>query len=182
MKKLFFLLSIHLMVLSCAQTYPLNTYTAVPSNSYIKDINNELVPYEGIWKGTWNSKTIYIYFKRIKKLQDHLNNNPYYKDVLVGRFKIVDSNGLILFDDSQLPDNETKIEGIRFFTIPNKRYSLLYMDSDPCGITGDIYINFIDSTQTKLNWKFIDTTEFLPGTCLNPYTQILPSEILLLKQ
>ena len=51
MKKLI-LFTILMTGLSCkAQIYPLTTATDVPSDSYIKDINNELPAFEGTWKG-----------------------------------------------------------------------------------------------------------------------------------
>jgi hypothetical protein len=56
-----FLLTIILLSFSCKaqQTYPLNTdYETVPNYSYLKDTNNEPVPYIGTWK---------TYFKKIKK-------------------------------------------------------------------------------------------------------------------
>lgn len=174
------------MFLSCAQIYPLNTNTDVPTDAYIKDVNNELVPYEGTWKATWNNKTIYVYLTRIKKYLDHKENNPYYKDVLVGKFKVLDNSGNILFDNTALPDNDTKIEGTRFFSIPNKRYSLFYYDSDICHSTGDIYISFSDNIFNQLNWKFIDTTDIITPDCpyysTNPFPQPLPANIVLIKQ
>ena len=186
MKKIIILITLHSLFLSCAQIYPLNTNTDVPTDAYIKDLNNELVPYEGTWKGTWNNKTIYLYLKRIKKLLDHKENNPYYKDLLVGKFKVVDQNGLILYDNTNLPDEDTKIEGGRFFTIPIKQYYLFYIDPDICNMTGGIYINFINGNQTQLQWKFSDTTDIITSDCpyynANPFPQPLPINIVLIKQ
>lgn len=186
MKKLVILIALHSLFMSCAQVYPLNTYSEVPNNAYIKDIDNDLVPYEGTWKGTWNDKIIYIYFKRIKKLLDHKENNPYYKDVLVGKFKVSDISENVLFDNTNLSDNDTKIEGTRFFTIPNKRYSLFYFDADICGMSGDIYVNFLNGNFTQLNWKFVDTTDIITSACpyynTNPFPEPLPANIILTKQ
>ena len=59
------IITILLFTLSCkSQTYPLRTYTDVPDNSYLQDINNELNDYIGTWKATWDSKTIYIYISK----------------------------------------------------------------------------------------------------------------------
>lgn len=186
MKRLIMLIAFHSIFLSCAQVYPLNTYSDVPNNAYIKDIDNELLPYEGTWKGNWSNKTIYVYFKRIKKYLDHKENNPYYKDLLVGKFKVMDQNGLILYDNTNLPNEDTKIEGGRFFTIPIKQYYLFYIDPDICNITGKIYIDFVSNNQTQLNWKFIDTTDIITSSCpyynSNPFPEPLPENIVLTKQ
>lgn len=186
MKKIFILIALQSVFLSCAQIYSLNTYSDVPNDAYIKDINNELVPYVGTWNGTWNNKTLSVQFKRIKKYLDHRENNPYYKDVLIGKFKVLNSSGNILFDNTNLSDNDTKIEGTRFFTIPNLRYSLFYFDNDICGISGDIYINLINGSSTQLNWKFVDTTDIITSDCpyynSNPFPEPLPKSIVLTKQ
>lgn len=186
LKKIIILLALHSILLSCAQVYPLNTYSEVPDNSYIKDINNELVPYEGTWKGTWDNKTILISFKRIKKYQNYDLNNPYYEDLLIGKFKILNSSGNILFDNTNLPDNNTKIDGLRFINQPNVRYKLYYFDNDICGISGDIYINFMSGNLAQLNWKFVDTTDIITPDCpyynANPFPEPLPKNIILDKQ
>ncbi|MGO4710690.1 DUF6705 family protein [Chryseobacterium sp. 2TAF14] len=186
MKKLIILLAFHSLFLSCAQVYPLNTYAEVPNNAYIKDINNELVPYEGIWKGTWNSKTIFISLKKIKKQFNYNDNKDYYRDLLVGKFKVLDSSGNILFDNTNLPNDDTKINGLRFLTQPNIRYKLYYFDNDICGMTGDIYISFLNGNFNQLNWKFIDTTDIITSSCpyynSNPFPEPLPANIVLTKQ
>ncbi|HBV16852.1 MAG TPA: hypothetical protein DEB71_16125 [Chryseobacterium carnipullorum] len=169
-----------------AQTYPLRTYTEVPINAYIKDLDNELVPYEGIWKGTWNGKTVFIYLKRIKNYFTHLENKPYYNDILIGKFKILNSNGTILFDNSILSDENVKIKGSRFFSVPNIRYTLNYADPDLCNTSGNIIINFIDSSKTQLNWKLNLGSNMITTDCQYyntiPFPQALPKEIILTKQ
>ncbi len=185
--KSIFLFILFVIAISCtAQVYPLRTFTDIPENAYIKDLNNELIPYEGTWKGTWDNKTIFIYFKKIKKHMNHKENNPYYKDILIGKFKVINSNGQVLFDNTNLSDNDAKIEGTRFFSIPYKRYSLFYLDPDICNSTGDILIKFLNNTSTQLDWKFSDTTDVTDSSCqyydANPFPQPLPKEIILTKQ
>jgi len=174
------------MAVSCtAQIYPLRTYSEVPSNSYIKDINNELVPYEGIWKGTWDGKTIFIYLKKVKAYFTHLENSPYYNDVLKGKFKVLDSNGNILFDNSNSSDENSKITGNRFFSAPYNRYNLSYSAPDLCNTTGTINITFTDATKTKLDWKYFYRNEIVTKDCPYYNTEIpqpLPKEITLTKQ
>ncbi|MCL8537065.1 DUF6705 family protein [Chryseobacterium gallinarum] len=185
MKNLFLFILFCISISCNAQTYPLRTYTEVPPNAYIQDTNNELVPYEGTWKGTWNGKTVFIYLKRIKDYFTHLENKPYYKDILVGKYKILDSNGAILFDSSNLSDENAKIKGARFLSIPNTRYILNYIDSNLCNTSGNVSINFTDTTKIKLNWKLNFDSKMITTDCQYYNTgipEVLPKEIILTKQ
>ncbi len=151
MKKLF-ILAIFGLIISCkAQTYPLRTFTEIPENAYLKDTNNELNSYTGTWKATWNNKTIYITLKKMTNTYDTVFK--YYRDFLIGKFKVVDNNGKVLFDNTNIEDGKAKIEGIGFRKKDGK-YSLIYIDRDLCGITGNVTINFTDSTKTKLQWIY----------------------------
>lgn len=142
-----FLLVLVIITISCrAQTYPLRTYRInFSKNSYVTDTNNELPQYEGVWKATWNNKTIFIAFKKIKLYLDHNIGSEYYKDVLIAKFKVLDNSGNILFDNTNVADNKAKIEGGTFRKKDDK-YSFSYIDNDLCGITGYIMINFTDSS------------------------------------
>lgn len=104
------LISLISLALSCnAQTYPLRNFSDIPENSYEKDTNNELPAYEGIWKGSWNNKTIYVSIKKITN--KYSNTLKYYTDCLIAKFKVTDSNGLIIFDNTNLSDDQAKIKG-----------------------------------------------------------------------
>ncbi|MGL6128449.1 DUF6705 family protein, partial [Chryseobacterium artocarpi] len=95
MKNIFLFILLSISISCTAQTYPLRTFTDIPENAYLKDLNNELNYYAGTWKGIWNNKTIYIIFKKNTYTYD--NVLKYYKDNLIGKFKVLDSNGNILF-------------------------------------------------------------------------------------
>ncbi|MEC3875792.1 DUF6705 family protein [Chryseobacterium salviniae] len=184
MKKIFLSTIIFLSVQCKAQIYSLRTYgIEFPQNSYVKDTNNELPAYEGIWKGIWNNKTIFVTFKKITNEYD--KDFEYYRDFLIAKFKVINSNGLVLFDNTLLPDSKAKILGGRFRKTDNK-YSLIYIDPDLCSMSGNIYINFTDATQTKLNWKAVYGWDLLTESC--PYydsptfPEPLPYEIILIKQ
>ncbi|WP_366935800.1 DUF6705 family protein [uncultured Chryseobacterium sp.] len=172
------------IVISCtAQIYPLRTHgIEFPKDSYQKDIDNELLPYEGTWKGTWDNKTIFIYFKKLTNQYD--NVFKYYRDYLIAKFKVLDSNGNVLFDNTNLTDDKAKIWGGGFKKVDDK-YSLVYNDSSLCNTSGTITINFTDSTKTKLDWKYFYRNEIITSDC--PYyntsiPQPLPKEIILTKQ
>ncbi len=185
MKNILLIILFSTAVSCTAQIYPLRTYTEVPPNAYIKDLDNELLPYEGTWKGTWSGKIIYIYIKKDKSYFTHLENRPYYNDILRAKFKILNINGSILFDNTNLSFGNSKIVGNRFFSTPNNRYMLTYSDPDLCNTTGTIYISFTDPTKTTLEWKYNNHNEIITDDC--PYyttelPQPLPEEIVLTKQ
>ena len=161
-----------------AQTYPLRTFTEIPENAYLKDTNNELPAYEG----TWDNKTIYITFKKVTNKYD--NVFKYYRDYLIGKFKVLDNSGNILFDNTNLNDDNAKIFGSGFKKVDDK-YSLIFSDPDLCHTSGIININFTDPTKTKLNWKYFYRNEIVTVDCPYYNTEIpqpLPKEIVLTKQ
>lgn len=175
------------MIISCkAQTYQLRTYTTVPSGSYIKDLDNELIPYVGKWTAQWNGKNFTIDLKKIKKYFTHLDNNPYYMDVLIGKFKVMDSSGMVIFDNTSISDDNAKIVGGKIFDPNSTKYSLRYIDPEICGMNGLIMINFTNAAKTQLNWKFSDMTDIISPDCSyynsNPFPEPLPKNIVLIKQ
>ncbi|MFC4162062.1 DUF6705 family protein [Epilithonimonas zeae] len=165
MKKIILLIIVNIFLSCNAQEYPLRTYgIEFPKDSYLKDTTNELSQYEGVWKATWSNKTIFITLKKIKYYKDFLDSRAYYADILIGKFKVSDNNGNILFDNTNIIDDKAKIKGTNFGKSDNK-YSLFYIDRDLCGITGDIIINFIDSAKTKLQWIYSKDTNWIDTDC-----------------
>ncbi|KAB1229800.1 DUF6705 family protein [Chryseobacterium viscerum] len=182
MKNIFLIILLNISVSCMAQIYPLRTFTDIPENAYEKDTNNEFKDYVGIWKGTWNNKTIFLTFKKITNQYD--NVFKYYRDYLIVKFKVIDNNGNILFDNTNLADDKAKIYGGGFKKIHDK-YSLIYSDPDLCHTSGTININFMDSSKTKLDWKYFYRNEVVTVDCPYYNTEIpqpLPKEIVLTKQ
>ncbi len=184
MKTKFLIIALFISIIFCkAQTYPLRTFTEVPENAYLKDTNNELQYYVGTWKGTWNNKTIYITFKKITN--QYNPNLKYYKDFLIGKFKVMDSNGQILFDNTSISDNDAKITGGKFRKVDDK-YSLGYIDPDICNMMGSILINFTSPTKTQMLFAFSDWTDIITPDCpyynANPFPEPLPKNIILTKE
>ena len=173
-----------LITFSCkSQIYPLRTYTDVPDNSYLKDTNNELNDYIGTWKATWNNKTIFIYIsKEINKYKLYT-----YMDYLIIKFKVTDVTGTVLFDNTNLPNDDVKIVGGNFKELANK-YFLSYVDPDLCMRSGIIVINFTDSSKTQIKWVFsesenwIDQNCFYYGTPLAQRPEAIPQNAIFIKQ
>ncbi|MDF2553787.1 MAG: hypothetical protein K0R77_3062 [Chryseobacterium sp.] len=167
---------------------PLRTYTDIPEDAgyYMKDTNDELSAFEGTWKGTWNNKTLFITFKKI--IYRYNTTLKYHADIIIGKFKTVDSNGNILFNNLQLTDNDAKVRGVGFQNITNK-YIMSYTDNDICGMSGTIYISFANAAKTQLNIYFDQRNQILDTDCYfynyspDQYPEPLPKDnIILTKQ
>ena len=181
-----FLLMLTIMSISCkAQTYSLKSHVETPENAYLKDIENALPDYEGTWKGEWNGKIIYVTFNKIT--HKYIASLNQFYDLLIGRFKVTNLNGTILFDNTNLSDDDVKIEGMRFRKVDGK-YSLIYIDKDLCGRSGGILINFTDATKTQLQWKYWQDENWIGKDCFYhgwaqaDVPQPLPNNIVLTKQ
>lgn len=177
---------------------PLRTFTDIPKDEcyYMKDTDNELQEYEGTWVGNWNNKTLLITFKKITEKYDASRN--YHKDYLIAKFKILDTNGNILFDNTSVSDDNAKIKGSSFAKTGAKAgptidiggyYSLLYSDPSLCRLWGFVYIKFANPAKTQLLWKFNQRRQTIFPDCYyynyptTQYPKPLPNEdIILTKQ
>lgn len=156
--------------------------TTFPEGSYQKDTNNELWSFEGTWEGEWDDKTVFITFKKLTK--QYNEDSKYYRDYLIGKFKVVDDRGRILFDNTYIDDAQAKIKGHSFKRYGD-RYSLSYIDPDLCSISGSIDIKFTDASKTELDWNLSYGCNMLTSACKYYHTGIpdsLPEEITLTKQ
>lgn len=173
-----FLLSIILLSFSCKaqQTYPLDTdYETVPNYSYLKDINNELVPFIGTWKATFDNKEITIKLDKVDHHYKKLGTNMYYKDVLFMRYNITNSQGTVIKSTMNLQVTQSGINSSTLF--PNQILSFYYIGGDCRFGWGGISLKLVDPTHLK--WWYrpegviltnincpngADTTIYLPKT------------------
>lgn len=166
-----------------SQNYPLRTYTALPPNAHLKDTFNELKAYEGVWKGTWENKSLFI---TLKKANDFYKEGlGWYADILVAKFKVINNlNGSILYDNTNLPDRPAKILGGKVRKLDDK-YSLNYLDNDLCGYNGYVTIDFANQSKTLLNFNFSAGEWLLAPSCPfynSDFVSPLPNSILLTRQ
>ncbi len=69
---------------------PISSYD-YPNGAYLKDVNNELSYWEGAWEGTINNKKYtFVFTKFIQYLKGDTNSNYYYRDEILGKYKVVD--------------------------------------------------------------------------------------------
>lgn len=163
-----------LVVLSCKaqQTYPLNTdYTAIGDYSYLKDLNNELDPYIGTYKTSFNSEEITIFITKESHKLIELTKNKFYRDVLSVRYIIKNSSGMILQDTQNmiLQPNQS------YFTIYSTRINpyhnlvMLNYSGTNCGIGwGSIYLKKLNATQ--ISWTYNPNSSLVDSATCPPST------------
>ena len=113
-----------------------------------------------------------------------MDSRSYYADILVGKFKILDNNGNIIFDNTSSIDDKSKIKGSDFRKKDNK-YSLSYLDMELCGRNGYVTIQITDATKTKLEWKFSEGDVMIDSGCFyhdQTWPETLPKNVILTKQ
>lgn len=131
------------------QILSMNTQGMHVENVYYKDLANELDPYEGTWQGTFNNQIFVITFTKVK-LHDNIGN--YDQDRIIGKYKMLDTNGNTLYSTYSFTNNNAKIISLGFVEQTN-RNKLRLMFSDLC-IDGEIHINFYNPQKTQIRWKY----------------------------
>lgn len=115
-------------------TVPFNTLTQnIQSGTYIKDMNDEFLPYVGTWKGVLNNKEYTFVFQVFTQ---HLFTNPsgfyYYMDILKAKYEVKDiTTGTILFTTmSAINYDDFYILGLG--TPDNGRLDFYFTDTPNC--------------------------------------------------
>ncbi|WP_315094519.1 DUF6705 family protein [Chryseobacterium timonianum] len=171
-----FILTINLI--SCkGQILPLNTaFSTIPNGAHLKDTNNELNPYIGIYKANFNGNEVTIFItKQENKLEESAKKN-YYMDALIVKYIVKNSTGVTLQDTQN--NNLYNIELYSIGTTPSQGIINFIYSGTNCSVGwGDIRLKKINSTQ--LSWEYrpddivttaskcpptLDTKIYLPET------------------
>ncbi|WP_419870600.1 DUF6705 family protein [Chryseobacterium sp. CT-SW4] len=191
MKNLFLIILTIFSFCLKAQEYPLNTSPSdIPDNAYLKDMNNELDKYVGLWKGTWNGKTLYIQFKKVKDYSSIPGDtHPYYKDRIFGERKIIAADGTVEIDRITNFDNSNpEFSGIGNSTRNANWKRLSFYPENMCGKWGVLDITSFTGTQMTLHFEYMPS--FYKEDCIhNAYVAQhgdfpinFPKDIVLTKQ
>lgn len=150
-------------------TFPMNTFPA-PNGSYIKDFDNELNPYIGIWNTDFNGKRITITItKELKKRfkQPDLTSN-HFRDALIIKYsvdEIFKSGSTLHIADNFDATSDESNNFIASFAVIEIGVKFYYTGTN-CGVGyGEIILKQKSSNQ--FNWSFhpvstIITTENCP--------------------
>jgi|SRR5690606_21891201 len=138
MKKLIILIIICAGIqqgLSQSPVYPWNTeWDAVEDNAYIKDTQNQLLPYTGTWVYTNGNKKVTIKLQRI--MYYYTSGKKHFMDKIAGRYK-VENGSTVVFSDWDLNFASANLSGVRIYE--NKLYGS-YFDAGNCRILSDVKI------------------------------------------
>ncbi|MYY43882.1 DUF6705 family protein [Elizabethkingia anophelis] len=170
MKKIIFLTVLLLSLYIQAQTISItDTPKKIPSGIYLKDMDNTLPLFSGMWVANFDGKQIILDISnRIDKYLKELSVN-YYSDVLFIRYAIKDSNGNQL--TSTMDRAITNANIISTYPSKDRKRIGFYYRGEACGIgNGLIGLTIIDESHIK--WEFsplgglIDTSQcsdYSPG-------------------
>ena len=153
--------------------YPISTFsTDIPAGSYIKDLNNDLDNFVGIYVATFNGNFIYLNIgKEVKKTLNKKSNFVYYRDQLVITYEVKNGLGQILQSTLVTNSNINKIYSIYFNKIDN--IMMMHYIGTNCSVGwGTIELKKINGFQ--LNWTYYPNSSVLtnincPG---NPDTNV----------
>lgn len=173
MKNIISIFALALSLVSCKAQLPLMTALSnIPQNAYVKDTNNILSPYSGIYRANYQGNEITFFInKEENKFMDY-GNKKFYRDALNVKYIVRNSLGAVLQDTKN--DNNTKIE--IFSTMPRSiDNSILFTYSGTnCGVGwGKIILKKINDNQ--LSWEYLPNDTILdsntcpPGTDINIY-------------
>ncbi|WP_309843363.1 DUF6705 family protein [Chryseobacterium sp. SLBN-27] len=166
-----------MLVKAQQQIIPLETKGWHVAGAYYKDLNNDLDPYVGTWQGIFEGKTFIITFFKYKYYN---SMGDYYKDRLMGRYKMLDANGNQLYSTYNLPVEKAKVSSLGFVN-STKTILRLYF-SDLC-IEGIIALNFENPQKTQMHWKyFTHQTLVTDDSGCAPFNEMPRGEMTLVKQ
>ncbi|PZU90764.1 MAG: hypothetical protein DI529_02100 [Chryseobacterium sp.] len=178
MRNLLFIFCLSFFACKSQQIIPLETKGFPIENTYYKDLNNELDPYIGTWKGIFNDKTFIITFSKYK---NYNSTGNYYKDRLAGKYRMLDASGNQLYSTYNLSDEKAKVMSLGFVEGANKS-KLRFIFSDLC-IGGQIVLNFDNTQKTQMHWTYYtEQTLITDDTGCAPYNEMPRGEFTLTKQ
>lgn len=160
-----------------AVIYEQQTGSVPQSTTYIKDVNNSLNKYIGIWKGNLNGKTYEFSF--IKK--ENVGGYDVNWDFLVGRLKVSGSNGNVIYNTfNEQDDLKTKFKGINFQS-DLKAYKMYFVgNSVGCAEYGDVFLNILPSTPLQMTVLMLpDNDIVVEGKCPVNFQPTIPYEQLI---
>ena len=132
------------------QVFPLNTpLDDIPPNAYVKDLNNELQSFEGVFKSNFQGNEVTLYITKVENKLKESVNKSFYRDALSVTYIIKNSSGIIL----QNTQNNNDITLYSIKTMPQFNAVVLLYSGTNCGVGwGTIYFRKINSNQ--IYWDY----------------------------
>jgi hypothetical protein len=89
---------------------------------YLKDVENKFAPFLGTWKWVNGNSILEIQFLKIEMVY----NGDYYSDMLVGKYRFVDSNGIEKHNSLNVNLNNQNVLGYSYYLIRGSGYDTDY--------------------------------------------------------
>lgn len=138
---------------------------------YVKDVNNLLNKYVGVWKGSYNFKN--YEFRIIKITED---DGELKKDLLLIRYKITDNIGNTIVSTLNLANNDKYIIKGDYLG-KSGSYALSYLGLNAeCGQNGDIFISIHGNNYEKMSLFLSVSGEIYYECTTGAVEQVLPIE------
>ena len=151
----------------------------IPNGAYLKDLNNELSLYLGVYKSNFGNNEITLFITKETQKLIHSSSKDFYKDVLSIRYIVKDSSGNILQNTANMSfqQNQLKFTVYSMSTRPTQSIVTLYYGGTNCGIGwGKITLKKLNATQ--LSWEYepngllIDSATCPPSTDKTVYLPV----------
>lgn len=177
MKSVLLLIIFAVVTCKSQQILPINTpFVDIQNGVHLKDLNNELNPYLGVYKANFNSNEITLFItKQENKLEENAQKS-YYADALIIKYIVKNSAGTILQDTKNNNLNIASLYNIDIDSSENT-VNFVYTGTN-CNIGfGGIKLKKISATQ--ISWEYkpndivttaakcppnLDTNIYLPET------------------
>lgn len=138
---------------------PLNTsYMDLPNNAYVKDLENELDQYVGVYKAQFQGKETTLYFEKEVKKQASALKGYYYTDQLNVKFVVKDSTGKVLIDSRNSAGWLNKL--VSSFKLSRLNVLSFIYSGTNCGVgNGSVLLRKLDATH--INWTYSPNSSLL---------------------
>lgn len=151
--------------------------------NYVKDINNTLNKYIGIWKGTYDGRVYEIKFN--KNLYDDMGMK---RDRITGRLRITIPGNMpiTVFDNFNEPDDaKTHFKGLGLQS-HLQAYETYFVGSSPKGCinSGTIYLRISPTNPNEMKIFYWSDMDIVIGECPSTFSQTFPEKqhVTLIKQ
>ena len=172
MKYLFFLLIFFsFLCRSQQQQLPLNTLMEnIPPNAHIKDLNNELAPYIGVYKANFQGNEITLFITKEEDRLIQYSDQNFFQDALVIKYIIKNSSGIVVQDTQNMVlNNHSYFNIISMGTRPTLGDIVLAYDGTNCGIGwGKIILKKLNTTQ--MSWDCRPNSSLIDSATCPPIT------------
>ncbi len=182
MKKIFFIIITALSMIINAQTVSLELMaqckadpSVCPENfDYVKDVNYLLNKYVGTWKESLDGKNYEFNFAKKENFENEYSSVKW--DMLIGRVKITNQNGVVEYDDFNKSDHDANWGNN--FQANLKTYLMTFSGNKiGCNDSGFLYLRK-PNPANKMKIDFYPIADIVTQDCSNFKTTIPTNRII----